>query len=144
MKFSDVNEQTWSDLRPYVDTCILPVTGLTGMEQPWAATRALEELRDVLDLFEIPYKGRVLTYPAYHYVSHENGLELLNLVCDQLKAGGFPYVVMVSANPQLRSLLAEVKADLNFTLPPELLIESLSETKQRISEGMTELWTSRK
>jgi 23S rRNA (pseudouridine1915-N3)-methyltransferase len=143
LRFSDVNEQTWKDLRPYVDTCLLPVTGLTGSEQPWEATRALEELRDALDLFEIPYKGRVLTYPAYHYVSAEGGLELLNKLCARLKESGFPYIVVVSANPELKNMLAALHADLAFTLPPELLADARSETKQRISEHLMQLWKDR-
>lgn len=64
MKFSDIEEQTWDELRPYLDTAVLPVTGLNGGETPWEATRELEYLRDALDLIEIPFKGRIVTYPA--------------------------------------------------------------------------------
>ncbi|SFK91362.1 Protein of unknown function [Paenibacillus sp. 1_12] len=143
MKFSDVNEKTWDDLRPYVDTCLLPVTGITGAEQPWEATCALEDLRDALDLFEIPYKGRVLTYPALHYVLGDSGLEHVNTVCAQLKASGFAFVVVVSANADLADLLSHTQADLAFTLTPDLLTESLPAEKKRIAEKLMLLWAGK-
>ena len=40
MKFSEVDEQTWPELTPF-DTCLIPFTGLSGMETP-EATVALE------------------------------------------------------------------------------------------------------
>ena len=67
MKFSDIEEQNWEQLAPYLDTCLLPLTGLDGTEKPWQATNALEKLRDFLDLIEIPFRGRIVTYPAAHY-----------------------------------------------------------------------------
>jgi 23S rRNA (pseudouridine1915-N3)-methyltransferase len=143
MKFSDVNTQSWNDLRPYVDTCLLPITGLSGLEQPWEAARALEELRDALDLFEIPYKGRVMTYPACHYIFADNGMEFLNQICDQLKKSGFAYVIAVSANLQLQNVLDSINADLSFSLTPEFLVQSLPEAKLQISEAVMHLWKSK-
>jgi 23S rRNA (pseudouridine1915-N3)-methyltransferase len=142
MKFSDVNEKTWDDLRPYVDTCLLPVTGLRGKEQPWEVTCALEDLRDALDLFEIPYKGRVLTYPALHYVSEDNALEQINEVCSQLKENGFAFVIAISANANLADTLAQANTDLSFTLPPRLLTESLPTEKKQIADQLMQLWSS--
>ncbi|MEK3915033.1 DUF2487 family protein [Paenibacillus sp. FSL H7-0331] len=143
MKFSDVNEKTWEDLRPYVDTCLLPVTGITGAEQPWEATCALEDLRDALDLFEIPYKGRVLTYPALHYVNEDSGLEQVNAVCAQLKTNGFAFVIVVSAKVELADVLTQSNADLAFTLTPDLLTESLPVEKKRIAEQLMLLWAGK-
>jgi 23S rRNA (pseudouridine1915-N3)-methyltransferase len=142
MKFSDINEKTWDDLRPFVDTCLLPVTGLTGNELPWEATCALEDLRDALDLFEIPYKGRVLTYPALHYVTEDRGVEQINELCAQLKKSGFAYVITVSAKAELEGILAQGNADLSFTLSPQLLTESLPVEKKRIAEQLMQLWTN--
>ncbi|WP_240413856.1 DUF2487 family protein [Paenibacillus periandrae] len=144
MKFSDVNEKTWEDLRPYVDTCLLPVTGITGAEQPWEATCALEDLRDALDMFEIPYKGRVLTYPALHYVHEDNGVDQVNAVCEKLKANGFAFVIVVSAKAELANVLAQSIADLAFTLTPDLLTESLPAEKKRIAEQLMLLWAGKK
>jgi len=141
MKFSDVNSSTWDELRPYVDTCLLPVTGMTGAEQPWEATEALEALRDALDCFEIPYKGRVLTYPAFHYIEEE-GAERLAAVCRRLKQS-FPYVVIVTAEAQwLEQIdIGKEQADLVFVLSPERLSEALTEVKDRISVSLQTLWT---
>jgi 23S rRNA (pseudouridine1915-N3)-methyltransferase len=142
MKFSDVNEKTWDGLRPFVDTCILPVTGLTGKELPWEATCALEDLRDALDLFEIPYKGRVLTYPALHYVTAASGTDAINLLCTLLKDNGFAFVILVSAKVELDELLASSNADLAFILTPQLLTESLPEHKKQIANQLMQLWTN--
>jgi hypothetical protein len=99
MKFSDIERDNWEELRPFVDTCLLPLSGLTGAEQPWEVTQALERLRDILDLVEIPFKGRTVTYPAIHYSGDQETAERLcaNL-CMNLKRQGFRFVIVVSAN----------------------------------------------
>lgn len=97
MKFSDIDSQQWEELKPYLDTCLLPVTGLSGVEQPWQAAQSLERLRDALDLIEIPYQGRVVTYPAFHYIDTDDDASLLlNRVCQRLKTAGFKYVIVVT------------------------------------------------
>ncbi|GLX68958.1 DUF2487 family protein [Paenibacillus glycanilyticus] len=95
MKFSDIAKEQWDELRPYLDTCLLPVTGMTGLEQPHEARIALEQLRDVMDLVEIPFKGRIVTYPAMHYGHGE--AELINRTCQSLKGAGFRFVILISA-----------------------------------------------
>src|SRR5690606_8279915 len=69
VKFSDIRESDWPQLAPWMDTCLLPVTGLAGTEAPHEAARRLEKLRDLLDLVEKPYRGRVVTYPAFQYLT---------------------------------------------------------------------------
>ncbi|MCS7462491.1 YpiF family protein [Paenibacillus doosanensis] len=142
MKFSDVEQGAWESLKPYVDTCLLPVTGMTGKEQPWEATRALEQLRDALDCFEIPYKGRVLTYPAFHYIEGEEGRELVATMCGRLK-DNFPYVVLVSADGRLAELGEIRGADKTFILTPGELAENLAEIKRHIAEQLQHLWSGR-
>jgi 23S rRNA (pseudouridine1915-N3)-methyltransferase len=143
MKFSDVTESDWESLRPYVDTCLLPVTGLTGKESPWEATRALEQLRDALDCFEIPYKGRVLTYPALHFTGEGESNATLKQVCVNLKESGFPFVIAVTAKAELESALQTAEADLAFALPPQLLRDSLADIKLHISDKLQQLWINR-
>ncbi|MCR8634487.1 YpiF family protein [Paenibacillus radicis (ex Xue et al. 2023)] len=143
MKFSDVSQNSWEELRPYVDTCLLPVTGLTGAEQPWEAVQALEELRDALDCFEIPYKGRVLTYPAYHFVLGEEMGSMLRLVCKNLKENGFKYIVIVSAKSEFEPLFMNAQADLFFTLPKEKLNDSQHSVKEQISNKLQQLWSNK-
>ncbi|MCM3627476.1 YpiF family protein [Paenibacillus glycanilyticus] len=100
MKFSDIAEEQWDELRPYLDTCLLPVTGMTGLEQPHEARIALEQLRDVMDLIEIPFKGRIVTYPAMHYFHEGSEGKLVSRTCRSLKETGFRFVIVISAKNQ--------------------------------------------
>ncbi|MCJ8011065.1 YpiF family protein [Paenibacillus sp. KQZ6P-2] len=101
MKFSEVDEATWEELQPYFDTCLIPYTGLTGKENPMQATAALERLRDFMDLVEIPFKGRIITYPAFQYGLQQD-LSLFNEICKHVKSTGFKHVVVMSADSILR------------------------------------------
>ncbi|MWV44698.1 DUF2487 family protein [Paenibacillus sp. HJL G12] len=101
MKFSEVDEASWQELQPYFDTCLIPYTGLTGMENPMQATAALERLRDFMDLVEIPFKGRMITYPAFQYGLQQD-LSLFNEICRNVKGTGFKHVVVMSADCMLR------------------------------------------
>jgi 23S rRNA (pseudouridine1915-N3)-methyltransferase len=143
VKFSDVKEAEWDSLRPYVDTCLLPVTGLTGNEPPWEATRALEQLRDALDCFEIPYRGRIVTYPAYHFIGQPDSLASLKQVCANLRDSGFAYVIVVTAKQQLEEALQQTGADLWFALPPQVLSESLDDITVQVSGQLQQLWLRR-
>ncbi len=100
MKFSEVEEASWKELRPYLDTCLIPITGLTGQEQPYEVTAALEKLRDVMDWIEIPFKGRVVTYPSFQY-GREQILPQVNEICHHVKLTGFTYVIVVSADVEV-------------------------------------------
>ncbi|MFF2089996.1 DUF2487 family protein [Paenibacillus sp. NPDC058174] len=113
MKFSDIAADQWEELRPYLDTCLLPVTGMTGTEQPYEATQALEKLRDVMDLIEIPFKGRVVTYPALHYIEETDKSAAVEKLCARMKGIGFKFVIVVSAAEQ-NDLICP-SADLLFT-----------------------------
>lgn len=101
MKFSDLSKEQWDELQPYLDTCLLPITGLSGEEAPWEAVVALERLRDVMDLIEQPYGGRVVTYPAVQYAASNDEAELqrtVNGICERLKKHHFSHVIVVTAN----------------------------------------------
>lgn len=101
MKFSEISGEQWEELSPYLDTCLLPVTGMMGTEKPYEATEWLERLRDLMDLIEIPFKGRVVTYPACHYISGSSEfMEMLNEWCASLKRAGFRYVIVVTAKKE--------------------------------------------
>ncbi|WP_040951170.1 DUF2487 family protein [Gorillibacterium massiliense] len=115
MKFSDIRKGQWRDLQPYLDTCLLPLTGLTGEESPWEAADALERLGDLMAELEEPYKGRLVTYPALHYFTPPGGFaDSVNQVCRQLKEGGFRYVVLVTADAAI-SCMTFSDADLLIT-----------------------------
>lgn len=142
MKFSDIDASTWNELQPYVDTCILPITGLTGEELPWEATRALESLRDALDCLEIPYKGRVLTYPAFHFLDGSEVEEQLARIYLRLKQN-FRYVVLVSAKEEAISTLNSFNPDAVFILTPEMLANAKAASQQQVAEKLQQLWTAR-
>ncbi|XEC92728.1 DUF2487 family protein [Paenibacillus tarimensis] len=101
MKFSDIEQSQWEELSPYLDTCLLPVTGLNGAEAPHEVTGQLEQLRDVMELVEIPFKGRIVTYPAYHYYEPDH-VSRLEQVCLRLKDSGFRYIILITAKCRLQ------------------------------------------
>lgn len=130
MKFSDIDEAQWAELKPYLDTCLLPLTGLTGSEEPWEVTSKLEALRDVMDIIEIPYKGRIVTYPAVQYATDLAQLEAeVDRICSKMKASGFTYVIAISADSGLEQC-SFVKVDLVIT----------AMEKEKIHEQIQALW----
>ncbi|WP_339256119.1 DUF2487 family protein [Paenibacillus sp. FSL R5-0713] len=103
MKFSEMTQDSWAELQLYLDTCLIPYTALSGEQSPVEVTEALERLRDFLDLVEIPFKGRIMTYPAFHYANPELSMTL-NSLSSQLKSSGFKYVVIMSSDGQLNEV----------------------------------------
>lgn len=97
MKFSELTEDTWAELQPYLDTCLLPVSGLTGAEAPWEAKERMLRTGDWLSPLEQAFHGRTVTLPAYHYdQAGEDAAERLNALCERLKDSGYRYVIIVS------------------------------------------------
>ncbi|MCZ8512962.1 DUF2487 family protein [Paenibacillus filicis] len=138
MKFSEIEQGGWEELKPYLDTCVLPLTGLQGGEQPWEATMALEMLRDALDVVEIPFKGRTVTYPALHYT---RDIADLSGLCGRLKReAGFRYVVCVTPRTEEELPIEEVCADLILRFTPEQLSDRPEEARREAAERMTRLW----
>ncbi|MGO4731598.1 DUF2487 family protein [Paenibacillus sp. 2KB_22] len=103
MKFSEMTQDSWAELQLYLDTCLIPYTALSGEQSPVEVTEALERLRDFLDMVEIPFKGRIMTYPALHYANSELSMTL-NSLSAQLKSSGFKYVVMMSSDGHLNEV----------------------------------------
>ncbi|QJC51886.1 DUF2487 family protein [Paenibacillus albicereus] len=134
MKFSEIEESRWPELQPFVDTCLLPVTGLSGAENPWQAAAALERLRDVMDAIEIPFRGRIVAYPAVQYGSEETAAALGPLV-HNLKKAGFRYVVAASAALRLDGL---TEADLTIG-PGE---DGVLPDAERIRGEIRRLWNA--
>ncbi|UUZ94444.1 YpiF family protein [Paenibacillus sp. P25] len=139
-----LRKRAGTSLRPYLDTCLLPVTGLRGTEQPWEATEALEELRDALDLLEMPFKGRVVTYPALHFIPDDAAgtNALLRQVCSGIRQAGFRFVVLVTAKSESELPITAENADLLLRFTPEDLRNGPEESKRSASEWMTKLWSA--
>lgn len=140
MKFNEISEQDWRDLKPYLDTCLLPVTGLTGLEDPAKVTMTLEQLRDALETIEIPYKGRVVTYPALHYITEMNVKEQLEVVSHHLKRMGFRYVIVLSVHPEAAAWKTE-QTDLLIAIDMEQWGSQSEQIKWSISKQVQHLWT---
>ncbi|WP_199614937.1 DUF2487 family protein [Paenibacillus alkalitolerans] len=143
MKFSDIERDRWEELKPYFDTAILPVSGMTGREQPWEATEALERLRDALDPIEQMFKGRVVIYPAVHYSESEEHLKrLVEETCRRLKACGFRHCVVVTGSGRLSSFGCE-EASLVIAPPgAEEEADSGSGYRTRVRQAVEALWAS--
>lgn len=118
MKFSEFDETTWPGLAPYLDTCLLPVTGLEGSETPDVMTDKAAAAGAWLSPIEQAYKGRTVTLPALHY--YEGGpavTEQLARMCGSFRRIGFRYVVLVCGIPGL--LGAELAGKADLILQPE-------------------------
>lgn len=98
MKFSELNDEQWADLQPYLDTCLLPVTGLTGEERPPEATAKISAAGDWLYPLETAFRGRTVTLPAYHYAdpADEGDLARLERYCAALKGTGYRFLIVVT------------------------------------------------
>ncbi|USB34787.1 DUF2487 family protein [Paenibacillus sp. YPG26] len=139
MKFSEIHPAEWGELKPYLDTCLLPVTGLTGGEQPFEVVYSLERLRDVMEWVEIPFKGRVVTYPAIQY-GKEDIMGQINAVCANVKSAGFKYVIVVSAEIELDP---EVIYESDLVVTPGRFESSAGQTPTAaVMEEIQRLWFS--
>ncbi|WP_339307338.1 DUF2487 family protein [Paenibacillus sp. FSL R5-0519] len=138
MKFSEMTQDSWAELQLYLDTCLIPYTALSGEQSPVEVTEALERLRDFLDLVEIPFKGRIMTYPAFHYANPELSMTL-NSLSSQLKSSGFKYVVIMSSDGQLNEV--EIPAA-DLVLSRSVLTHEVGEEgiARFVGEKIRELW----
>jgi 23S rRNA (pseudouridine1915-N3)-methyltransferase len=133
LKFSDIKQDQWIELKPYLDTCLLPLTGLTGAEEPWEVTQALEQLRDVMDHIEIPYTGRVVTYPSMQYITNSPDFTVsVNYICEKLREGGFSYVILITADRQI--------ANMEFREANLFINPDISTAEITISERVQNMW----
>jgi 23S rRNA (pseudouridine1915-N3)-methyltransferase len=138
MKFSDIEQVNWEELQPYLDTCLLPITGLTGEEAPWEVTQSLEKLRDLMDHVEIPFKGRVVTYPAVQYNPEADLLiSTVNALCLKLKAAQFKYVILLSADAFIAKLEFQVG---DLMISPSIGNEESNDLRSIIVSQVQNLW----
>ncbi|MGP0586913.1 DUF2487 family protein [Paenibacillus timonensis] len=141
MKFSEIEASAWEELRPYLDTCVIPVTGLTGLERPYEVTEKLERLRDILDWVEIPFKGRVVTYPSFQYRTRDLP-QAINDVCRNVKSSGFSHVLVVSSEFEWSD--GELPdADLIVTLS-RFAPDSGEGAAGQVKAAVQELWQAKK
>jgi len=135
MKFSEIGADSWPELQPYLDTCLLPLSGLTGEESPIEATDKVARTGQWLAPLEYAFRGRTVTMPAYHYDagSYEHS-ERINQLIARWRKMGFRYVVIISGQPSEwhQHLLADL-----FIQPSAIEEEPNS---QDITKLVSELW----
>lgn len=140
MKFSEFTEESWKEHGKYFDTCLLPFTGLSGAESPPEAAAVLEKLRDLLDLIEQPFRGRVVVYPAIQYAAGQN-IDNTNEVCRKVKSSLFQYVIVASAVPGV-SLEDIYESDLVFAVTG-FGVDCKEPEKSEINQKIHALWQSK-
>jgi 23S rRNA (pseudouridine1915-N3)-methyltransferase len=113
MKFSEVDANGWPELKNYYDTCLIPISGLTGEETPWEATNRVARTGEWLSPIEQNFNGRTVTMPAFHYCTwgSEDILRLERLIA-QLRNNGFRYVILVCGTKESFSEAGIIGADL--------------------------------
>jgi 23S rRNA (pseudouridine1915-N3)-methyltransferase len=135
MKFSDIDELSWPELQIYLDTCLIPVSGLTGEETPWEATEKVALTGQWLAPIEEAFRGRTVTMPAFHYDCYSlEGQNQLDRLCKHLRANGFRYIVAVCGQPL--ALSAQLSADLIF----QPSIKDEDPDPELMRKSVTELW----
>jgi 23S rRNA (pseudouridine1915-N3)-methyltransferase len=138
MKFNEIQQTDWEELKPYLDTCLLPMTGLSGEESPWKVTQALEELRDLMDFVEIPFKGRVVTYPAVQYKLDDNlMIAAMDKLCEKLKSESFKFVILITSDDALAKL--EFKGH-DLLLSSLILTAEINEAKATVISEVQKIW----
>lgn len=135
MKFSEITPDKWDELKPFLDTALLPVTGLDGSESPHAAAEQLERLRDLLDLLERPFRGRTVTYPAFHFIHDKQatGAQLAQ-VAGNLKQAGFRHVVIVTLVEELADDLTSMGESIDLVITPN--------ESEQVQERIASMWQS--
>lgn len=135
MKFSELDETSWPALAPYLDTCIVPVTGLSGTETPDLMTIKVAAAGDWLVPLEQHFKGRIVTLPAFHYYDGgANDADKLSALCNACRRSGFRYVVLVCGTAGL--LDSFQAADL--VIAPKLELDSPD--PEQLRKRITDMW----
>lgn len=137
MKFSDFEVDYWEENKKFYDTCLIPFTGLSGLESPPEAIQALERLRDFMDMVEMPFKGRLVTYPAIQYAG-SGYIEFINDICRKVKSIGFQYVVVITADI---SLLQSEIIESDLVLSQPIIVDSEGSVSNReLGVKIQEMW----
>ncbi|MCC3376506.1 DUF2487 family protein [Cohnella sp. REN36] len=136
MKFSELDEASWPDLQPFLDTALLPVSGLTALDSPPEAAEKIGRTGDWLSPLEEAFRGRTVTLPASHYDGDPAaGAARLEGLCAAIKRQGYRYVIVVAGGGGW-SEAALPSADL-IVQPSE---PDEQPEPERIRQAVTTLW----
>lgn len=126
---------SWPELQPYLDTCLIPLSGLTGEESPWEATEKVARTGRWLAPLEQAFRGRTVTMPAFHYDTGSSlTIEWLNFLIGQWKNIGFRYVIAVSG----QRLEEGSRLEVDLIIQPD--VEDDEPDSQLIGKLVASLW----
>jgi 23S rRNA (pseudouridine1915-N3)-methyltransferase len=95
MYYDQITAEQWTSLKPYLDTCLLPVASLKGSDDFWEMKERLNGLSLGKKWVEQMYSGRIVIYPDICYSDvHMNG-SYVNEWIQALKEKGFRYIVLL-------------------------------------------------
>ncbi|WP_158629947.1 DUF2487 family protein [Cohnella sp. AR92] len=136
MKFSELSSNQWFDLSPYLDTCFLPVSGLSGNEPPHESAERIAETGNWLQPLETAFRGRTVTMPAYHYFDAASHAEVdrLNDICIRMRGLGFKYVVVVSGQADW----AKAPSEADLLVKPEKVGDIPN--AEALRQSITSIW----
>lgn len=101
MRFSEWDKEGWIINAEYFDTCLIPFTGLSGLESPPETVERLERLQAMIDILERYYRGRIVIYPAVQYL-HYGESDIINEICHNVKSINFRYAVLLDGGGSLK------------------------------------------
>jgi hypothetical protein len=136
MKFSELDKEEWFNLQPYLDTCLIPVSGIAGGIAPWEMAELAASAGAWLLPLEKAFAGRTVTLPAYHYYDGSpEAIAGLRRLCAGCREAGFRHVVLVSG---IAGLLPE-DAGADLCIQPQASGEMPD--PEALHHAMTGLWT---
>jgi 23S rRNA (pseudouridine1915-N3)-methyltransferase len=135
MKFSEINADSWPELQNYLDTCLIPVSGLTGEESPWEITDKVARTGQWLAPLEQAFRGRTVTMPAFHYDTGSiEDRERLNRLVRQWRTNGFRYIIAICGQPKEFPLKLDVDLIIQPTIDDEVT------DVEKIRKSVADLW----
>jgi 23S rRNA (pseudouridine1915-N3)-methyltransferase len=140
MYYDQISAGQWPSLKPYLDTCILPITNIRTEQEVWEIKERLHIHNQAKKWIEQMYSGRIVIYPDIHYSwdDKEKFRLYLKEVIRGIKDKGFQYVVLLnnsSNEPYVEEGITYISAD------GELLSDA---AKNRIKQTVLNLWKSSK
>ncbi|WP_175482462.1 DUF2487 family protein [Thermoflavimicrobium dichotomicum] len=133
MRWTEIKQNEWEQLAPYVDTLCLPIYSFDLTEKKWNRRQA-EIIEQIAQRFEKRLMGRVLLLPAISYMGKDAEIfsSYLNEVIQELAGFSFHYLVMV-ADGKSNYIRKEQLPDCS---PMQVLVHEITEAEEWNEEQM--------
>ena len=135
-EFSEITPDKWDELKPFLDTALLPVTGLDGSESPatllrnnWNVCVICLTCSSVLSAVEPSHIRRFILFMT----SKRRVLELAQ-VAGNLKQAGFRHVVIVTLVEELADDLTSMGESIDLVITPN--------ESEQVQERIASMWQS--